>query len=176
MSAVDERVRSVVRPVVEAIGLDLEGVQVTAAGRRRLLRVVVDGDAGVPLDTVAEVARLVSDALDTSDAMGGQPYVLEVTSPGVDRPLTEPRHWRRAVRRLVRADLLGGGEIVGRVAAADDEGADLIVEGEPRRLHYSDVVRALVQIEFSRPGEPIDDLDDDAADDDGDDDVESSED
>jgi ribosome maturation factor RimP len=161
MSAVDERVRSVVGPVVQAVGLDLEGVVVTAAGRRRLLRVVVDGDKGVPLDTVAEVARLVSDALDASDAMGGQPYVLEVTSPGVDRPLTAPRHWRRAVRRLVRADLVGGGEIIGRVTGADDSAAELEVDGQPRRLHYSDVVRALVQVEFSRPGEPIDDVDDD---------------
>jgi ribosome maturation factor RimP len=156
MSAVDERVRSVVSPVVQAAGLDLEGLVLMAAGRRRLLRVVVDGDGGLPLDTVAEVARLVSDALDESDAMGGQPYVLEVTSPGVDRPLTAPRHWRRSVRRLVHAELLGGGEILGRVTAADDTGADLLVEGEPRRLHYVDVVRAAVQLEFSRPGEPID--------------------
>jgi ribosome maturation factor RimP len=154
MSAVDERVRSVVGPVVQAVGLDLEGIQVTAAGRRRLLRVVVDGDTGVPLDTVAEVARLVSDALDASDAMGGQPYVLEVTSPGVDRPLTAPRHWRRAVRRLVRVDLLGGGEIVGRVTGADESAADLLVDGEPRRVFYTDVVRAGVQVEFNRPGEP----------------------
>jgi ribosome maturation factor RimP len=171
MSAVDERVRSVVGPVLQAAGLDLEGLVVTAAGRRRLLRVVVDGDAGVPLDTVAEVSRLVSDALDASDAMGGQPYVLEVTSPGVDRPLTAPRHWRRAVRHLVRADLLGGGEIVGRVVAADDTGADLLVDGEHRRLHYVDVVRAAVQLEFSRPGEPLD-FDDDDDDDDADGSVE----
>jgi ribosome maturation factor RimP len=162
MSAVDERVRSVVGPVVQSVGLDLEGVQISAAGRRRVLRVVVDADSGVPLDTVAEVSRLVSDALDSSDAMGGQPYVLEVSSPGVDRPLTAPRHWRRAVGHLVRADLVGGGELLGRVSGADDEAATLQVDDQPRRLHYTDVVRATVQIEFSRPGQPedTDDLDD----------------
>jgi ribosome maturation factor RimP len=124
---------------------------------------VVDGDSGVPRDTVAEVSRLVSEALDSSDAMGGQPYVLEVSSPGVDRPLTAPRHWRRAVGHLVRSDLVGGGEMVGRVTGADDEAADLLVDDQPRRLHYSDVVRAAVQVEFSRPGQPedADDLDDD---------------
>ena len=162
MSAVDERVRSVVEPVVRAAGLDLEDVLLSAAGRRRVLRVVVDGDDGAPMDVVAEVARSVSDVLDSTDVMGGQPYVLEVSSPGVDRPLTAPRHWRRSVRRLVKVDLIGGGELTGRVESADEEGADLLVGQDSRRVHYSDVSRARVQIEFSRPeGPDIADLDDD---------------
>ncbi len=165
MSAVDERVRSVVEPVVRAAGLDLEDVVLSAAGRRRVLRVVVDGDNGAPMDVVADVARSVSDVLDTSDVMGGQPYVLEVSSPGVDRPLTAPRHWKRSVRRLVKVDLIGGGELTGRVESADDEGATLLVAGDSRRVHYSDVSRARVQIEFSRPDgtdtADIDDVDDD---------------
>ena len=90
-------------PVVAAEGLDLEDVVVTPAGKRRLLRVVVDQDGGVGLDTVAAVSTAVSAALDERDAMGGSPYVLEVTSPGVDRPLTAPRHWRRNLTRLVRS-------------------------------------------------------------------------
>ena len=88
-------------PVVTTQGLDLEDVVVTPAGRRRLLRVVVDRDGGLSLDAVAAVSTAVSAALDDSDAMGGAPYVLEVTSPGIDRPLTEPRHWRRNLTRLV---------------------------------------------------------------------------
>src|SRR5688572_28096970 len=100
-----EHLRSLLEPVVGAARLDLEEVNVTPAGRRRLLRVVVDGDGGVDLDRLALVSRSVSEVLDDSDAMGSQPYVLEVTSPGVDRPLTEPRHWRRAASRLVRAEL-----------------------------------------------------------------------
>ena len=82
MSAVDERVRSVVEPVVRASGLDLEDVVLSSAGRRRVLRVVVDGDNGAPMDVVAEVARSVSDVLDSSDVMGGQPYVLEAELTG----------------------------------------------------------------------------------------------
>ena len=90
-----EAIKELLEPVVESAGYDLEDVTVTPAGKRSLLRVVVDADDGVSLDDVATVSRTVSAALDTSDVMGSGPYVLEVTSPGVDRPLTEPRHWRR---------------------------------------------------------------------------------
>lgn len=137
-------------PVVAEHGLDLEDVTVTPAGRRRLLRVVVDRDGGVGLDTVAEVSTAVSRALDDADAMGGQAYVLEVTSPGVDRPLTQPRHWRRATGRLVKATLTDGGSVLGRVSAADDDSAALDVDGSPRRLAYPDVATARVQVEFKK--------------------------
>ena len=92
----DRRLAGVIRPVVAAAGMDLESVRVTVAGRRRLLRVVVDSDYGVSLDDAALVSREVSAALDATNVMGDVPYTLEVSSPGVDRPLTEPRHWRRA--------------------------------------------------------------------------------
>jgi ribosome maturation factor RimP len=108
-------------PIVGTSGFDLEELRVEPAGRRRLIRLVVDSDAGVSLDDVAAVSQAVSSALDESDVMGSAPYVLEVTSPGVDRPLTEPRHWRRAAGRLIRAPLAGGGQIEGRVMTADDE-------------------------------------------------------
>ena len=102
-----EHLMEVLAPVVSATGHDLEDLTVTAAGRRSLVRVVVDADGGIDLDAVADISRAISDALDAEagDAPGGAafagPYVLEVTSPGVDRPLTEQRHWRRAVGRLV---------------------------------------------------------------------------
>jgi ribosome maturation factor RimP len=146
-----ERLSELLAPVVTDQGLELEEIELTPAGRRRLLRVVVDRDGGVGLDAVAEVSQAVSQALDQSDVMGGSPYVLEVTSPGVDRPLTHPRHWRRARSRLVRADLAAGRDLTGRVVAADDEAAVLEVEGEERRLPYSEVAQARVQVEFSRP-------------------------
>ena len=98
---VDTTLRALLAPVVEGLGLDLEDVEVTAAGRRRRVCVVVDRDGGIDLDAVADVSKSVSDVLDASDALGSAPYVLEVTSPGVDRPLTQPRHWRRARGRLV---------------------------------------------------------------------------
>ena len=143
-------------PVVAGSGLDLESVDVTPAGKRRLLRVVVDKDGGITLDDVAAVSTAVSAALDDGDVMGGTPYVLEVTSPGVDRPLTQPRHWRRAVGRLVTAVLAAGGEVIGRVTACDDAGVTVDAEGEGGRAYaWDDLVRGRVQVEFRRPGEAV---------------------
>jgi ribosome maturation factor RimP len=141
------RVRPVLEPVVTAAGYDLEDVNVTAAGRRSVVRVVVDRDGGIDLDAVAEVSRAVSDALDAADSLGSSPYVLEVTSPGVDRPLTLPRHWRRNVGRLVRA-----GERSGRIVAADDDGVTLDIAGEQQVVGYPELGAGQVQVEFSRPG------------------------
>ncbi|NYD45892.1 ribosome maturation factor RimP [Actinomadura luteofluorescens] len=114
-------------PAVAEAGYDLEEVDVRPAGRRRLVRVVVDADGGIGLDDIARLSETTSELLDGSDLMGTSPYVLEVTSPGVDRPLTEPRHWRRAVGRLIVAPLTEGGQIEGRVVAADDEAVEIEV-------------------------------------------------
>ncbi|MBB5080487.1 ribosome maturation factor RimP [Nonomuraea endophytica] len=145
-----DHLMKLLEPVVGAEGLDLEDVTVTTAGKRRLLRVVVDRDGGVSLDDVAEVSQAVSNALDEDDAMGGSAYTLEVSSPGVDRPLTEPRHWRRAAKRLVKAELRDGSVVEGRVLTADDAGVDLSVDGAERRLDYQDLTRGRVQVEFRR--------------------------
>lgn len=152
MSAAASRDRLVelVEPIVAEAGLDLEGVTVSPAGKRRLLRVVVDRDGGVGLDETSELSRALSDALDRSDAMGEGPYTLEVTSPGVDRPLSEERHWRRAQGRLVRVPLRQGGEVTGRVVAADGAGVSLDVGGTRRALDYDELGRGQVQVEFRR--------------------------
>jgi ribosome maturation factor RimP len=140
-----DRVRDVLSPVVSAAGFDLEDVAVTAAGRRHVVKVVVDRDGGLDLDAVAEVSRVVAAALDDTDATGDAPYTLEVTSPGVDRPLTEPRHWRRARGRLVKA-----GTITGRVLDADDQSVRLELDGgETRDIPYADLGAGKVQVEFS---------------------------
>ncbi|WP_336211204.1 ribosome maturation factor RimP [Nonomuraea sp. LPB2021202275-12-8] len=152
-----DHLMKLLEPVVSAEGLDLEDVTVTQAGKRRLLRVIVDRDGGVSLDDVADVSQAVSAALDEDDAMGHSAYTLEVSSPGVDRPLTEPRHWRRAAKRLVKAELRDGTVIEGRVLAADEGGVDLDVEGAGRRLDYQDLTRGRVQVEFRR----FDDVDGD---------------
>ncbi|WP_019876494.1 ribosome maturation factor RimP [Sporichthya polymorpha] len=143
------RIERLVAPVVTAAGLDLEGVEVTPAGRRRVLRVVVDRDGGIDLDGVAEVSRAVSDTLDASDVMGGQAYVLEVTSPGTDRPLTAPRHWRRAVGRLVKAELTDGSTRTARVLEAGEDVA-VLADGP---LAYGEVRRARVEVEFGKSDE-----------------------
>lgn len=143
-----DQVRSVVAPVVLEAGYDLEDVELTPAGSRRVLRVVVDRDGGLDLDGVAAVSRAVDAALEGSDVLGGSPYVLEVTSPGVDRPLTEPRHWRRAVSRLVEVPLTAGGSLRGRVLRADDHQVVLDVAGAERELSYDEVGKGRVQVEF----------------------------
>ena len=157
MTASADRLRALVRPVIEAAGCDLEDLTVTAAGRRSVVRILVDNDAGITLDDVAEVSRAVGTALDAADeadpGLLGASYVLEVSSPGVDRPLTEPRHWRRNTGRLVSVTPREGTAVAGRVVATDDSGVTLDLDGEQRTLAYGDVVRAAVQVEFSRQQE-----------------------
>ena len=149
---VDEgSVADVIRPVIAAAGMDLESVRVSAAGRRRLLRVVVDSDQGVSLDDAAAISRKLSAALDAAPVMGDFPYTLEVSSPGVDRPLTDPRHWRRAVGRLVQVTAADVGPISGRVLAADADEVTLDVGGDRRRFGYAALGAGAVQVEFGRP-------------------------
>jgi len=154
-SSLDEnRVADVIRPVVAAAGMDLESVRVSAAGRRRVLRVVVDSDRGVSLDDAATISRQLSAVLDTAPVMGDFPYTLEVSSPGVDRPLTDPRHWRRAVGRLVQVtatDARDVGTISGRVVAADADGVTLDVGGDRRRFGYAALGVGVIQVEFGHP-------------------------
>jgi len=143
------------------LGVDLEDVEVSKAGRRSVVRVVIDRDGGVDLDLVAAVSQRVSELLDSpplASAIEG-PFVLEVTSPGVDRPLVMPRHWRRARTRLVRVTLNDGTEVEGRIAdVTDDQSVLITVNGESRELALADVEKAVVQVEFNRK-------DNDAADD-----------
>ena len=180
-----------IEPVVASAGYDLEELVVSPAGRRSVVRVVVDRDAGVSLDDIAEVSRAVSDVLDTNDdGMGRTPYVLEVTSPGVDRPLTEQRHWRRNTGRLVTVAVGPAGateHVTGRVTAVDDAGVTLAVEAQgkpgakkraptPRSVPWSQLGDGRVQVEFVRSGSggdeptaedlPEDDLLDELIDDD----------
>jgi ribosome maturation factor RimP len=158
----DKRLAGLIRPVVTAAGMDLESVRATVAGRRRLLRVIVDSDAGVSLDDAAIVSREISTALDATDVMGETPYTLEVSSPGVDRLLTQERHWRRAAGRLVKVKAAGG-TLQGRVVRADADGVTLDVDGKKRDFAYDALGPGAVQVEFGHfpAGDPDDgDLED----------------
>jgi ribosome maturation factor RimP len=154
-----------IEPVVGEAGYDLEDLVVTPAGRRSIVRVVVDRDHGVTLDDIAEVSRAVSDVLDRNDdGMGRTPYVLEVTSPGVDRPLSEARHWRRNAGRLVTVTVGPAGateEVTGRITAVHDTGVTLAVEAKgkpgakkraptPRDVSWAHLGPGRVQVEFAR--------------------------
>lgn len=147
------RVRDVVGPVVTAADLHLEDVVVTRAGRRSVVRVVVDLGAdevgGLDSDRLADVARQVSAAMDSADPLSGQ-YVLEVTTPGTDRPLTELRHFRRARTRLVRLVLDDGTTASGRLADARDDAYVLRTDDGEQVVDPSRVVRGEVQVELTR--------------------------
>ena len=135
---------------LESRGLDLEGVEVSSAGRRRLVRVLIDKDGGVTLDEIADATAVVSGELDANDVMGDAPYTLEVTSPGVERPLTLPRHWARNVDRLVKVKPVDGAPYTGRIVSAAADRARLDVGGEPREVRYDEVATARVEVEFNR--------------------------
>jgi ribosome maturation factor RimP len=161
-------VRSVIEPVIERAGYDLEEVNVSRAGRRHVVRVLVDTDGGINLDDVAVVSREISAALDEAEERGGEvlagEYQLEVGSPGVDRPLTLPRHWRRNRGRLVAVNGL-----TGRVVDVDDTSVVLDVDGVPRSLALAELGPGKVQIEFKRMDEA------DFGDEDGHDDTDDGE-
>ncbi len=168
MSAVADRVEHALTPVVAAEGFDLEAVDVQPAGRRRLIRVLVDRDGGVTLDDIASLTSILSATLDETNAMGEQPYVLEVSSPGVGRPLTLPRHWRRNITRLVRVMTTAGDPIVGRIVISDEAGVTLEPAGgrpgdqpegltETKTLTFDEISEAHVEVEFRRPAALTDD-------------------
>lgn len=147
-----DSVAVVLTPAVQAVGLVLEGVTISPAGKRRVVRVTVDLPddrvGALPLDDVADVSRSIAATLDATDVLGGSPYVLEVSSPGVDRPLTQPRHWRRARTRLVSVTV-GENELTGRVLSVDDDGVTLDVDGTDRHLVWADVGTGRMQVEFT---------------------------
>lgn len=150
-----EQLEPMVAAAVRAAGLELEELSVSPAGRRRLVRVIVDtpDGAALDLDAVAEVSQAVSAALDgdVADGVLGGAYTLEVSSPGLDRPLTLPRHWVRARLRLVAVRTTAGTELLGRIGTADEHGVELLVDGTVRRIAFADVDRAVVQVEFAEP-------------------------
>lgn len=159
LAALRARLRGVVEPVVRATGYYLEDLSVSRAGRRHVIRVVVDGEAGVSLDAVAEVSRAVSQALDEAEASNGAfspQYTLEVSSPGVDRPLSQPRHWRRSIGRLVKVSVAGT-VLTGRVRRVDESGVTLEVDGSDRDIPMAELGPGRVQVEFARLAELTDD-------------------
>ncbi|KOX14363.1 ribosome maturation factor RimP [Micromonospora profundi] len=194
------QLRTVIEPVVNDAGYDLEDLSVSRAGRRHVVRVIVDADGGIDLDAVADVSRAVSAALDAAEESGGDilagEYQLEVSSPGVDRPLTLPRHWRRNVGRLVKVTVRGavalpgqraepsaGRQLTGRVVGADDETVQLETDSGRDSLTYAELGPGRVQVEFTRLaelGEPddtdVDDEFDDADDIDDSDDIDDEDD
>ncbi len=166
--AARQSVAAALERVLTAEGVDLEDLQIASAGRRSQVRVIVDADSGMDLDGIARISQVISAALDDPSVAGtaldqatsAGPYTLEVSSPGVDRPLTLPRHWRRNIARLVTIRTQSGDEVRGRIVEVGDEHATIEVEatGKAARNHgdrtqvlFDDVQRATIEVEFRRP-------------------------
>ncbi|MHB1615320.1 MAG: ribosome maturation factor RimP [Actinomycetes bacterium] len=148
-----ERLRRLLEPVVAEAGLELEDVVILPAGRRRVVQVLVDRDGGADLDEIAQVSATVSAWLDTQDVLPLEAYVLEVSTPGVDRPLTTPRQWARARRRMVEVGVTGMGTVRGRVLATDESRVTLRVGDDVLDIDRARLGPGHVQVEFSPPRE-----------------------
>jgi ribosome maturation factor RimP len=159
LAALRERLRRVVEPVVVGEGLDLEELSVSRMGRRYVVRVTVDADGGVGHDDLSDVSRAVSVALDQAEQRAGEltpgSYTLEVSSPGVDRPLTQPRHWHRNVGRRVSVRVAGR-QVTGRIAATTMHGVSLDVDGRRLDATFDELGPGRVQVEFTRLAELTD--------------------
>lgn len=153
LAAYRARLRAIIEPVARSAGYDLEDLSVVRMGRRYVVRVAVDRDGGVGLDAVADLSRVISTALDEAEAASGEfiagEYQLEVSSPGVDRPLNAPRHWRRNVGRLVTVPV-DGQKVTGRIVAADDESVTLLVDGAEQRHALDALGPGRIEVEFAR--------------------------
>ncbi|UFU05186.1 ribosome maturation factor RimP [Ruania halotolerans] len=156
--ALSAQVHDVLEPVVAGAGLYLEGVQISGAARRRVVRVTVDlpdGPGGVTSDSLGEVSHAVSARLDAAEDLLGGSYLLEVTTPGVSRPLTQPRHFRRAEGRLVTV-ATADDQVSGRVLGVSDDELTLATESGTVSLPLSDVVRGRIDVELNRAGDAQD--------------------
>lgn len=147
------QLHGVLEPIVNDAGFELDELDVRTVGRRHTVKVVVDSESGVGLDDIALLSRAASTVLDEHEHLIAGSYTLEVTSPGVERPLTQPRHWKRAYLRLVAVRLKDGTTFTGRVGRSDDETVTLLVDGKRRSLSYADVAHAAVEVEFRTPPE-----------------------
>jgi ribosome maturation factor RimP len=139
-----EDISAAITPALEALGFYLEDVTIISAGRRSMLTVIVDGDTHLSLDQVTSVTKAIGEIVESVQSLGETPFTLEVTSPGLDRPLTKVRHWQKNINRLVKVVLLDGSEIKGRIKDVSEVSARV----DEKNINYSDVKRATLEIEF----------------------------
>jgi ribosome maturation factor RimP len=141
-----EEISAAITPALSDLGFYLEDITITSAGRRSMLTVIVDGDTHLSLDQVTVATKAISEIVENIQSLGQAPFTLEVTSPGLDRPLTKPRHWRKNIDRLVKIVLLDGKEIKGRVKDATEISATV----DEQVVKFSDIKRATLEIEFKQ--------------------------
>jgi ribosome maturation factor RimP len=143
-----EQILQILEPIASNMGLDLEDVEIKSAGKHSIVQVSIDKDGGINLDEVAQISNQISEALDAKDVLGEKPYTLEVGSPGIDRALTLPRHWRRNNGRLVKINF-GSNSEIGRIIESDEEKVSLEVKGKSRSINFDKIDKAFIQVEFN---------------------------
>jgi ribosome maturation factor RimP len=139
-----EDISAAITPALEALGFYLEDVTIISAGRRSMLTVIVDGDTHLSLDQVTSATKAIGEIVESVQSLGETPFTLEVTSPGLDRPLTKVRHWQKNINRLVKVVLLDGSEIKGRIEDVNEVSAIV----DEKNINYSDIKRATLEVEF----------------------------
>ena len=143
-----EEISAAITPALSDLGFYLEDITITSAGRRSMLTVIVDGDTHLSLDQVTVATKAISEIVENIQSLGQAPFTLEVTSPGLDRPLTKPRHWRKNIDRLVKIVLLDGKEIKGRVKDV----SEISTTVDDQVVKFSEIKRATLEIEFKQVG------------------------
>ena len=140
----NEEISAAIRPAIEATGNYLEELTITSAGKVKILTVIVDSESHLNLDQVTAVTKSISEIVEALPALGDTPFTLEVTSPGLDRPLTKPRHWRNNLNRLVKITMTSGALIEGRIVEVTESTA--MVGSEI--VSFEDIKRATLEIKF----------------------------
>jgi ribosome maturation factor RimP len=142
--SLNEDISAAIRPIIEATGNYLEELTITSAGKVKILTIIVDSDSHLNLDQITAVTKEISEVIETLEELGDSAFTLEVTSPGIDRPLTKPRHWRKNLDRLVKITMASGKDIQGRIGEATEEN---VLIGD-QKVSFEDIKRAVLEIEF----------------------------
>ena len=138
-----------IEPIVNKSGYFLEDVIIKSAGKNSIVQILLDKDSGINLDEVAEVSNKISIILDEKNLMGNKPYTLDVGSPGIDRPLTQLRHWHKNMGRLVKINF-GSNEKIGRIEKVEENEITLNIKGKSQVFNLSQIDKAIIQIEFNQ--------------------------
>jgi ribosome maturation factor RimP len=141
-----EQVLAVITPAIESLGFYIEDITITSAGKRSMLTVIVDGDTHLSLDQVTVATKAISEIVENLPTLGNNPFTLEVTSPGLDRPLSKPRQWRKNQDRLIKIVLTDGKEISGRIK----DSTETSVTVDDQTINFADIKRATLEVEFKK--------------------------
>ncbi len=155
--ALKDQISKLITPALQHAGYFLEDVNLVTPGNHRIVTVIVDGETSLNLDQVTVASKLVSELMDEAPFMGETPFTLEVTSPGIDRPLTLPRHFAKNLSRLLKVTKTDGVVVTGRITSNNDDSVTLAVvekkESKEVVVALAEIKRAVVEIEFNRKDE-----------------------